>query len=104
MPMAEPIVFSETGITGSGARGASGVAGQAAKDFAIQVVRTAGASGFTVTLEGSLDNSNWTTLGTHSGTSGEVTLVTNKPVTYWRANVTTVGAGNTLSVHVLPTG
>lgn len=70
--------------------------------YGIQVKGTGGAaSSWSVTLEGSLDNTNWTVLITHAATDGStVWETTGKPCTFMRANVgsLTLG-GSATAIH-----
>jgi alkylated DNA repair dioxygenase AlkB len=60
---------------------------------------TAVATSVTLDLEGSLDDSNWFTLASHVFTAGEITAeqamfhVADKPVTFARLNLSTLGGG-----------
>lgn len=74
------------------------------QNFTWQTVTTGGPSGVSVTLEGSLDGTNWVTLDTSTSTGGEIRGVSGKPVTFLRANVGTLtgGIAPTVSVTIQP--
>ena len=93
-----------TGITGTGAGTTLDMTTTPMSKFAIMVDRTAGASAFVVNLEGSIDGTNWSTLVAHSAVDGDTTFVVDKPVDRIRYNVTTIGAGNTLTIVIFASG
>lgn len=93
-------VFHETtDITANDTGAAEDISEDNFKTFCIQVLRTVGGSAFVVNLEGSLQNNNYQILVAHSGTNGAVTFIVDVPVRFARFRVTTVGAGNTLTVR-----
>ena len=67
----------------------------------LQIVRTAGAANYTVEVQGSYDNTNWLDLATVTG-GGATDGVSYNGTSwaYFRAYVTTVGAGNTITVNL----
>lgn len=73
----------------------------------IQIDITGAPSAVVVDLEGSLDENSWFQLAQHTMTAGELTdtaamfHVTNKPVEFVRANLTTLTAGTAPTVTVL---
>ena len=74
--------------------------------FAWQVVTAGAPTGLSVTLQGSLDGVNWTTIDTSTATGGETRDVSAFPATFLRANVGTLTGGTnpTVSVSVQPGG
>jgi hypothetical protein len=58
-------------------------------------------SALVVALEGSIDGTNWFTLGTDSTTAAGVTHVIDKPVLFIRANVTTFTGGTSVSADII---
>ncbi len=97
--LSRPITSQVTGITSNGAGTRFSTFEHSYSKHAIQVIRTVGASAFTVTFEGGLIDGDYFVLMTHSGTSGDITFVVDMPILYGRYNVTDVGAGNTLTVR-----
>lgn len=94
--------FTSTGVNANGAGTTRDASTSAYSNFSMQVVRTAGASAYVVDMEGSLDNANWVSIGTlSSSAASDMIHITNKPLRYYRYNVTTIGAGNTLSIYTL---
>lgn len=75
--------------------------------YAISVKSTGtAATAWTVALEGSLDNANWTTITTHNTASGDGAIVwdtTGKPVLFVRANVSalTLSPATALTIVVV---
>jgi len=77
------------------------------KVFGLQVLKTGAVTSWTVTLEGGLDGTNFTTLLTHTDvTPGDTKLIWNAagvltPVTNVRVNVTALvlGGGTSISVR-----
>lgn len=73
--------------------------------FGIFVIKDGGTTltAFTVLLEGSLDNANWTTLVSNSSVSGNPQLVwvASKPVFYMRSNVSTLTGSGSPTVKVV---
>lgn len=64
----------------------------------------AAASSWSVTIDGSLDNANWTAIVTHASADGSIVWdATGKPVTFVRANVgsLTLGSATALSVSIV---
>lgn len=57
-------------------------------------------SALVVALEGSIDGSNWFSLGTDSTTAAGVTHVTDKACLFLRGNVTTFTGGTSVSADV----
>ena len=70
------------------------------QNFTWQTVVTGGPASVSVTLEGSLDGTNWVTLDTSTNTSGEIRGVSGKPVTFLRANLGTLTGGTAPTVAV----
>lgn len=58
-------------------------------------------SALVVAFEGSIDGTNWYTLGTDSTVAAGVTHVVDKPVLYIRANVTTFTGGTNVSADAI---
>lgn len=75
--------------------------GQVFNRYAIQVKgEGAGATSWSVTLEGSLDGKNWTTLITHSATDGSTSFLVDKPCIAIRANVGSLSLGSATAIDV----
>lgn len=90
------------GITANGAGTTISLTQTTVSKFTLQVVRTAGASAYVVALEGSINGTNWVPIGTLSSSAAtDMVHVVNKALTNVRYNVTTVGAGNTLTTLLL---
>jgi hypothetical protein len=69
--------------------------------YAIQVKgEGAAATTWSVTLEGSLDGKNWTTLATHSATDGSTVFAIDKPCLAVRATVGTLTLGSATAIDV----
>ena len=70
------------------------------QSYGLQVKGAGGTvTSFTVNLEGSLDNTNFTTLGTASS-DGALVSATGKPATFVRANVSALSLGTATSINV----
>jgi hypothetical protein len=72
------------------------------RTFAFQTVITGTPTSFTLTYEGSLNGTNWYTLGTTTSTAGEGTFVVDKPAQFVRATLSalTGGTSPTISPYV----
>lgn len=72
------------------------------RTFAFQSVITGTPTSFTLTYQGSLDGTNWYTLGTTTSTAGEGTFVVDKPAQFVRATLSalTGGTSPTISAFV----
>lgn len=68
------------------------------EDFGWQVVVAGTFSALSVTLEGSIDGTNWTTLDTSTATGGEYRAVVQHPVQFIRANVGTFTGGTSVTI------
>jgi hypothetical protein len=84
-------------VTGAGTTRQPGFA---YKNHTWNTVITGSPTTVSVTLEGSIDGTNWFVLDTSTSTSNEMRHVTNKPVTYLRANLGTLSGGSTPTVTV----
>lgn len=98
--------FSQTRNTvASGAGTAVDMSSNPMASFGIFVIKDGGTTltGFTVLLEGSLDNANWTTLVSNSSVSGNPQLVwvASKPVFYMRSNATAVNGTGSPTVKIV---
>lgn len=71
------------------------------QSFGWQTVTTGTFTALSITLQGSLDGTNWTTLDTTTQVAGEYRAVTGKPVQFIRANVGTFTGGTNVSVLVV---
>lgn len=73
-----------------------------ARTFAFQSVVTGTPTSFTNTYEGSLNGTNWYTLGTSTATAGDAQFVVDKPARYVRATLSalTGGTAPTITVYV----
>ncbi len=103
-PLRSAFTQTVTGITTSTAQTAVNLTQTPCAQFTLNVIVTVnGATAYTVALEGSLDNAAWFTLATVAATApaNQGASVTGKPQLYVRANVTTAGAGNTLTTQLL---
>src|SRR5512146_1046390 len=70
-------------------------------NFVWQVIPAGGFSGLSVTLQGSLDRTNWTVLDTNAVTTGGARAITAPPVFCVKANVGTYTPTDGTSVTVL---
>jgi hypothetical protein len=102
--------FTQTtaGVTGAGAGTAVDMSKNPMNHFTLMVDRTAGTTDVVeIDLEGSVDGVDFRQIGSLTVTSlaQEPVLIAggNTPMSYMRYNVVTVGAGNTLQVHILAT-
>lgn len=92
---------STTGVNANGAGTAEDCSGSGFRNFSFMVIRTAGASAYVVDFEGSLDGTNYVTIDTISASGASNMIhIANKPLRYYRYNVTTIGAGNTLTIQM----
>lgn len=67
----------------------------------LQVKGTGAApTAWSVTLEGSLDGTNWTTLMTHTAADGSSQFADSLPVTYVRVNVVSLTLGGATDITV----
>lgn len=101
----DPLILSE-GFTATGAR-TSVKNDTGAKFFAVQVKgRAAGATAWTLALEGSVDGTNWTSILSHGTADLDGTVknsgATPWPVLYVRLNLSalTIGSAAVLDVKV----
>lgn len=67
------------------------------KTHAVQVVKVGTAGAFSLTVEGSLDGTNWETIGAALTTSGAIKQFTGL-YEYLRANLGTLAGGDTVTV------
>lgn len=72
------------------------------RTFTFQSVITGTPTSFTLTYQGSLDGTNWFTLGTTTATAGEATFVVDKPAQFVRATLSALvgGTAPTISSYV----
>lgn len=69
------------------------------KDYALQIKGVgAGATSWSVTVDVSLDGSNWTTVLTHNATDGSVASVVDKPGAWIRINVGSLTLGSATAI------
>lgn len=70
--------------------------------FTFQTVVTGAPASFTQTFQGSLDGTNWFTLGSSTAVAGEAQFVVDKPAQYVRATLSalTGGTAPTVSTYV----
>lgn len=90
--------------TGTGVVGAS-IGAPGGAPFATYALQVKGVGGtltsWSVTLEGSLDNTNWTVLITHAATDGSTSYeTTGKPNMFVRTNVGALSLGTATSINV----
>jgi hypothetical protein len=100
--MAQALINTYTATT-TGVQGSFGAPGGAPfSTYALQVKGTGAApTSWSVTLEGSLDNANWTTIITHSATDGSTQFDTNgKPVLFVRVNVGSLSLGSATNIVI----
>lgn len=75
------------------------------RDFTVQCTATGSVTSWTIVLEGSLNNSNFTTIATHTNVIGTGVLVfaSDSPVLYYRLNCTALvlGAGTNVVAKAL---
>lgn len=72
------------------------------RSFVFQTVVTGAPASFTMTFQGSLDGTNWYTLGSSTATAGEAQFVVDKPAQFVRATLSalTGGTAPTVSTYV----
>lgn len=103
--MAQAVIQRYTGVTATGALStASAPGGSVFNRYAIQVKGTGAApTSWSITVDGSLDGVNWTTIATHSSTDGSTVFAVDKPVLFIRGNVGSLvlGAATDVTVTVL---
>lgn len=102
-PSSPTVLLPAASSTGAGASfgnaltpGGAGVL----QNFTWQTVTTGSPASVSVTLEGSLDGTNWVTLDTSTSTGGEIRGVSGKPVAFLRADVGTLSGGTNPTVAV----
>lgn len=86
--------------TGTGA-GSMAVLDKVYSTFSVFKRITGIFSALVVSIEGSLDGTNWFQIGTDSTVNAGVTSIVDKPVLYIRANCTTFTGGTNVSVDVI---
>ena len=105
-PYGPTTLLAAATATGAGSAFANAISPTAGvlSDFTWAVVVTGSPSGISITLEGSLDTTNWAVLDTSTNTAGEVRGITGKPVTFLRANLGTLTGGTapTVTVSIQP--
>lgn len=71
--------------------------------FTMQTVVTGAPTTVSVTLQGSLDNVNWSTIATSTSTTGDQQYSVDKPQRYVRANLGTLTGGTapTVTVYII---
>lgn len=95
-----------SGATATGA-GSSKTLRKAHRTHVLQVTITGGPSSVIVALEGSLNGTNWDSLGSITMSAGQLSAgvgilhVVDKPVYFVRANLTTLSGGTAPTVTVL---
>lgn len=102
--MAQARQKTYAGITTTGAKEAIAAPGGAPfATYAIQLKGSgAGPTSWTVNLEGSLDNVNWTTICTHNATDGSTVWDTNgKAVNFVRPNVSALNLGSATDIVIV---
>lgn len=93
-----------TGVVATGVQAVRlhAAAGKLLSKHAIQLKGVGAApSSWSVTLEGSLDDTNWTVLATHSSTDGSTVVVVDKPVLHVRVNVGSLTLGSATAITVI---
>jgi hypothetical protein len=94
------------GIVGTGAQPGRlhGPGGKLLSKHSLQVKGVGGTlTSWSVTLEGSLDDANWTVLATHSTTDGSTVVAVDKPMLHVRVNVGALSLGTATSIGVTAT-
>lgn len=95
-------VYAGITTTGVQAGRLHGPGGKLLSKHAIQVKGTgAAATSWSVTLEGSLDDTNWTVLATHSATDGATVVVVDKPALHVRVNVGSLSLSPATDIKVI---
>jgi hypothetical protein len=92
------------GIVTTGVQAARlhGPGGKALSKHTLQVKGVGAApTSWSVTLEGSLDDANWTVLATHAATDGSIVSVVDKPVLHLRVNVGALSLGSATAITVI---
>jgi len=93
-----------TGVAATGAGTVVNAGDRPPRTFSVQVKGTGAApTAWTVDVEGSLDNANWTVLGTHgtADVDGKTKFIaTDKPVIYVRYNVTALTLGGATAIEI----
>lgn len=100
--MPDTLIRSLNAVTATGAGGELDLKVVRGK-FGLQVTHTGAPTACVVALQGTIDGTNWFTLGSWSTlTSGDIVFITDKPVLKVRANLTTLtgGASPTVSAWV----
>lgn len=69
--------------------------------FTMQTTVTGAPTAVSITLQGSLDGTNWFTLATSTSTTGDLQHVVDKPVRFVRANLGTLTGGTAPTVTAL---
>ena len=102
-PEGGPTATSLSAVTSVGAGTALALRGGRGA-FGMQVSYTSNPTAVTVTLEGTIDGTNWVTLATYAGgsggsnVSGDIVFVRDTPVLQIRAHLTTLTGGTTPAV------
>jgi hypothetical protein len=87
-------------LTGTGAQAGIALPGPCSQ-FGVQLKGNGAApTSWTLTLEGSLDGANWSTLITHNANDGSTQWTTGKPCLFVRANLSALSLGSATSVDV----
>lgn len=95
-------ILNAATATGAGSAYANAVRRIGGKfaNYTWQTVLTGAPTGVSITLQGSDDGANWTTIDTSTLATGETRYVANTPVTFLRANVGTLTGGTAPTVTV----
>jgi hypothetical protein len=100
-----PSIVKHYNRTTSGAEaGVAAPGGVPFNNYSVQLKGVAAApTSYTLTLEGSNDNANWTTLATQTP-DGTTVFAVDKPCLYMRANLSALSLGSATSVDIYIVG
>ena len=68
--------------------------------FTFQSVTTGSPTSFTLTYQGSLDGTNWFTLGSSTAAAGDAQFVVDKPARFVRATLSALTGGTSPTIRV----
>lgn len=99
------VITALSAVTSTGA-GSSNSLGSGLEKHTWEIVVTGAPATVSITLQGSIDGTNWYTLDTSTTTTSEMRHVVNKPVRFIRANLGTLTGGTspTVTVRILSGG
>jgi hypothetical protein len=97
-----PSINKHYNATTTGAQGSlAGPGGLPLARYSVQLKGVGAApTSWTLLVEGSNDNANWTTLATHNTGDGSTVFAVDKPVLYARVNLSALSLGSATSVDI----